>query len=197
MKQENYSGDVIVIEGPDGAGTTTMSRRLAEDLNADWTCEPTDKKTGVKVDEMISEEGYSPESVALAFASDRILHIEEDVMPMLKDGRTVVSDRYVYSSLIYQPEMGADQEWVREINTAAVEPELTIILDVTAELGMERVGDRGSEKSIFEELDFQSRVASRYRQMEEREEVVIVDATRSEDEVYREIRETVRTRMGL
>lgn len=197
VKEQNLSGDFIVIEGADGAGTTTMSRRLAEELESEWTCEPTDKVTGEKVDEIISSDDYSPEATALAFASDRMVHLEERVLPWLEEGKTVISDRYYHSSLVYQPVMGADRSWVEDLNSEAIVPDLTIILDISAEIGMERVTDRGHDGNIFEQMSFQEEVVERYREFAEKGDVVIIDASKSEEEVFKEVRAAARDKLGF
>lgn len=197
MRENKYAGDFIVIEGADGAGTTTISERLTEELQARWTCEPTDKVIGEKVDEIISSEDYSPEATALAFVSDRLIHLEERVIPWLKDGETVVSDRYYHSSFVYQSIMGAERSWVEEINRKAIKPDLTVILDVSAEVGMERVNDRGHDGNIFEELDFQEKVVRRYREFGDSEDVVVVDASKPEDEVFDNVMSSVKEKLGF
>lgn len=197
VREQSLSGDFIVIEGADGAGTTTMSKKLSEELDARWTCEPTDKTIGEKVDEIISSNDYSPEATALAFASDRMVHLEERVIPWLKEGDTVVSDRYYHSSFVYQPVMGADEEWVRDINREALVPDLTVILDISADIGMERIGERGHDGNVFEELDFQEKVVKKYRDFDEREDVVVVDASRSKEEVFQDVLEAVQQKLGF
>lgn len=197
VKEHNYPGSFIVVEGADGAGTTTISERLAEEIEAQWTFEPTDKKIGEKVDEIISSDNHSPAATALSFASDRMVHLEERVIPWLENGDKVVSDRYYHSSLVYQPVMGADREWVESINREALKPDLTIILDVSAEIGMSRVENRGHDGNIFEELDFQEEVVERYRRFADEESVVVIDASKSEDEVFSEVRAAVRQKLGF
>lgn len=196
MREQDFDGTFIVVEGADGAGTTTQSKELAEKLDAEWTFEPTDKRIGVKVDEMISGEDNSAEAIALGFAADRMTHLEERVIPWLKDGKTVVSDRYYHSSLVYQPVMGADREWVEKLNKEALKPDLTIILDVSAEVGMERVDHRGRDGNIFEELSFQQKVVKRYREMED-ESTVLVDASQSKEQVFQEIKSHVEERLDF
>lgn len=197
VKEHDYSGNFIVIEGADGAGTTTQSKRLSKELDCNWSCEPTREAIGEKVDEMISSDSYSPEAVALGFASDRMVHLEEKVIPWLKEGGTVVSDRYYHSSLVYQPIMGAEREWVEEINREAIVPDLTVILDVSAEIGMSRVDDRGHDGNIFEEMSFQEKVVKRYREFGEKENVVLIDASKPEDEVFRQVRAAVEDKLGF
>lgn len=196
MKEQEFEGTFIVIEGADGAGTTTQSKKLAEKLDAEWTFEPTDDRIGVKVDEMISGNDHSPETIALGFAADRMVHLEEEIVPRLKKGETVVSDRYYHSSLVYQPVMGASREWVEKMNKEALKPDLTVILDVSAEVGMERVNDRGQDGNIFEELSFQEKVVKRYRELED-ESTIIVDASKPKEEVFQEIKIHVEERLDF
>ena len=193
MKKEKFPGTFIVVEGADGAGTTTQSKKLAEELDAYWTYEPAGNKMGEKVDEMISSEDYSPEAIALGFAADRMVHLEEEVVPRLEEGETVVCDRYYHSSLVYQPVLGADFDWVKELNRNALTPDVTVVLDVSADTGMERVGERGRDGNIFEKLSFQEKVVVRYRELSDRldEGIEVVDASQSKEEVFSDISKLV------
>ncbi|MFB6245169.1 MAG: dTMP kinase [Candidatus Nanohaloarchaea archaeon] len=190
MEQRQFPGNLIVVEGPDGSGTTTQAERLAERLDAVYTAEPGARREeesliGEKVDEMISQEGYSPEAIALAFAADRMVHVEEKILPLLKEGETLVSDRYYHSSLVYQPALGANFRWVRKINRRAIEPDKTFILDVSAKTGMKRTYSRGEDGDIFESLSFQQEVVERYRRLPERleERIELVEGDRPREEV--------------
>lgn len=186
MKNKQYPGKFIVVEGADGAGTTTQSKKLAEELDAYWTCEPAGNKVGEKVDEMISSEQYSPQAIALAFAADRMVHLEEEVLPKLENGETVVCDRYYHSSLVYQPVLGAEFGWVKKLNREALKPDKTIILDVSADIGMGRVDNRGPDGNIFEEMEFQEEVVVRYRKLGSKldEDISVIDATSDKEEVF-------------
>lgn len=196
MKQEDYPGTFIVVEGADGAGTTTQAKKLAEELDAYYTYEPASNRIGEKVDELISSDGYGADTVALSFAADRMVHLEEEIIPRLKEGETVVCDRYYHSSLVYQPTMGEELEWVMELNRSALTPDLTFILDVSAETGMERVESRGMDGNVFEDLDFQQEVVARYREMDDLEEkIVFVDASQSKQMVFERIKESLNDHM--
>lgn len=204
MREEDYSGKLIVFEGPDGSGTTTQAKKLSEEIDAYYTAEHTDRihgrkfLIGEKVEEMISSENYSAEAIALGFAADRMVHLEEEVIPRLEKGDTVIMDRYYHSSLTYQPTLGADFEWVMELNKAAVKPDLTIILDVEADIGMERLGERGPDNNIFEELDFQQEVVARYRKLPDRmdEDIVLIDGSESISRVRRKVKDTIIEHLG-
>lgn len=202
MQPHNNPGHLIAIEGADGSGTSTMSKKLAKEIDAHLTDEPTGNKVGRKVDEIISEEGYSPDTIALGFAFDRKLHLEEDVVPHMKEGGTVVTDRYYHSSLVYQPLLGETRgeverlkERVQMLNQETIKPDLTIILDITPKEGERRTKSRegGKDENIFENLSFQQKVIKSYRGLPERldENIEVVDANKSKEEVFERIMEAV------
>lgn len=189
MRSVDYPGRFIVIEGADGAGTTTQSKKLADECDAFWTYEPSGNKIGEFVNTMISQDTFSPEAIALGFAADRMTHIEEEIRPRLEAGETVVCDRYYHSSFVYQPVLGADRDWVQELNRHAITPDQTVILDIAAQEGMKRVSDRGHDGNIFEELSFQENVVVRYQDLvnELDEPIATVDASKSIDTVFDDI----------
>lgn len=214
MREQEYSGTLIVIEGADGAGTTTQSRKLADELDAFYTAEPADNKVGEKVDEMISTGDYTAEAIALTFASDRMLHLEEEVIPRLENGETVVMDRYYHSSLVYQPALGADFSWVADLNREAVKPDFTIILDVSSKEALSRIEKRENDiseeaiansdsdqsrlghfetwesaENIFENLSFQEEVVQRYRRLPKRldGEISVIDSSQGIEKVFENV----------
>lgn len=190
--EEDYPGTFIVVEGADGAGTTTQAKKLAEDLDAHYTYEPASNKIGRKVEELISDGSYGADTVALSFAADRMVHLEEEVIPRLEKGETVVCDRYYHSSLVYQSVMGEELEWIKSLNRSALKPDITFILDVSAEVGMERVESRGRDGNVFEEMDFQEKVVARYRELEDMNETIeYLDASKSKSEVFEGIKSTL------
>lgn len=226
MREEKFPGTFIVVEGADGAGTTTQAKKLAEELEAYYTAEPAGNKIGRKVEEMISDGGYSAEAIALAFAADRMAHLEEEVLPRLREGEIVVSDRYYHSSLVYQPTLGADYSWVLELNENAVVPDLTVLLDVPTEVALSRIDERergisrddikssgdGSSQAhltffeenrddgnIFENMSFQEEVATRYRELSDNlgEEIVVVDSSKSIEDVFSDLKSKVSEKLGL
>lgn len=215
MKEQEFPGTFIVIEGADGAGTTTQSKKLAEKLDAYWTSEPTNQRIGAKVEDMISSDDHSAESISLAFAADRLAHLEEEIIPRLKNGEIVVCDRYYHSSLVYQPALGAEYEWVRDINREALKPDFVFLLDLSSEKALSRVekreGDKFSQEikeksregqsnlerfvvssrdeNIFENLSFQQEVVSRYRNLPERldENIQVIDGSQKIEQVFKDI----------
>ncbi len=137
-----------MLEGLDGAGTTTQgallaARLLERGIPVELTKEPTDGVLG-KIARAFTDgvTHLEPETVALTFAADRIEHTVE-IRALLEAGTWVVSDRYVASSLAYQTSQGLPFEWVRTLNSRAMEPDATIFVDTSVEACVARLAARG------------------------------------------------------
>ena len=107
-------------------------------------------------------EPVDPTTIALLFAADRLQHLESLILPSLHSGMHVICDRYVLSSYAYQT-VDVDIDFVREINSRAPPPDLTLLLEVKPETAMARIDSSRSERDRFETLDFQRKVADNYR----------------------------------
>jgi len=168
------AGRFIVLEGLDGAGTTTQSRLLGERLRrlgrrAHVTAEPSGGPVGALLRQVLQQringgagEGFDPEALALLFAADRLDHLSAEVLPRLAAGEDVVSDRYTLSSLAYQSLTTGDGCWVETINARARAPDLTIFLRVRAGLALGRRRGAGTTPELYEVDAFQRRVARSY-----------------------------------
>lgn len=167
----------VVLEGIDGAGTSTQARRLVERLQRDGkparlTHEPSDGPLGVWLRRALSGEHPPPEggwaALTLLFAADRLDHLSREIEPALQSGVVVVSDRYDLSSLAYQSATSEDEgqslPWIRNVNARARRPDLTIVLDVSAEVAERRRAQRGGPAELFEKTQLQQRLAHIYRQ---------------------------------
>ncbi|MFT7582038.1 MAG: dTMP kinase [Myxococcota bacterium] len=179
-KGKKPRGRFIVLEGIDGAGTTTQSRQLVEWLTgrgelAIGTHQPTDGPIGNLIRQILrgrmvatpfdrSTEPVDPAAVALLFAADRLDHIQNVIEPALRSGRHVICDRYVVSSFAYQS-LDTDLRFVRQINEKAFSPDLTLFLDVRAEVAMNRIEASRTNKESFEQLGTQKKVAANYRKL--------------------------------
>lgn len=141
-------GRFVVLEGLDGAGTTTQgallaARLLEHGIPVELTKEPTDGQIGVIARAFTDGRLHlEPETVALTFAADRIEHTVE-IRALLDAGTWVVSDRYVASSLAYQTSQGLPFEWVRTLNSRAMEPDATVFVDTSVATCVERLAARG------------------------------------------------------
>jgi dTMP kinase len=180
-------GIFICIEGLDGSGKTTHAHRLVRNLrqrgfDAVYTTEPSRGKLGTFIRRTILEgKNRIPRVVeALLFAVDRVEHFEKDVKPALKEGKIVVSDRCVYSSLAYQGAAGLDLKWIEEINRFALPPDLALYIDVPPEVVVKRIRRK---KSVMERLETQEKVQEVYMKYTGNGKLVPLDGNRKKSEV--------------
>ncbi|MEM3737467.1 MAG: dTMP kinase [Candidatus Bathyarchaeia archaeon] len=187
-------GMLIAIEGIDGSGKTTQAYLLVEGLRrlgykAEYTTEPTHGRIGEIIRLHVSRaKGRAPVHEALLFAADRYEHVRMTIQPKLRQGIVVVSDRYLYSSLAYQGAAGRDLKWLREINFFAPKPHLTVYLDLPPSESLKR---KTGERSVFEDLEYQSKVRKIYLDLAKTDGFKIVKADRSIEEIHGEILEIV------
>ena len=190
---------LLVLEGLDGAGTTTQARRLVEHLRAGGgrahlTREPSDGPIGRLIREMlvgghpIAGGQIAQSTFSLLFAADRMDHLQREVEAQLAAGATVVSDRWYHSSLAYQG-TGADRDWIGTLNGRARRPDLTIFLQVRPEVAAQRRAAARRTQELFEDLRMQQDVDAGYRATiaelkANGERIETIDGEQSEDQVF-------------
>jgi len=211
-------GNFIVLEGVDGAGTTTHTRILQEALSARGlpvraTREPSDGPVGVLIRQILTGRcvvpgihGSRPPSwttMALLFAADRVDHIEAEIVPNMMDGVTIISDRYDYSSVAYQSISAGDEdgvvEWVKTLNAHARRPDLTIVLDIPPDVAERRRIERRRGRELYDDEEMQKKLASFYDTIEDHfpgDTIVHVDANRPIDDVAVDVMNAVRRLRG-
>jgi len=190
---------LIVIEGLDGAGTTTQVKRLVEHVRAKGgkahaTREPSDGPVGRLIREMltgshvIAGQKIAQSTFGLLFAADRLDHLQREVEPKLAAGELVVSDRWYHSSLAYQG-TGADRDWIAMLNARARKPDLTIFLEVRPEVAAHRRAAAGRVQELFEDVRMQEEVAAGYKATiaeltAQGEKIEVIDGEASPDHVF-------------
>jgi dTMP kinase len=184
-------GVFICIEGLDASGKTTHAHQLVRNLqrkefDAVYTTEPSRGEIGRFIRTYILQRSKRVPSVVetLLFAVDRVDHVEKEIKPALENGKIVISDRYVYSSLAYQGAAGLDLKWIEEINRLALPPDLAIYIDVPPEVVVKRIRRK---KSVMERLETQRRVREVYMKFVKNGKLVPVDGNRIKDEVAKDI----------
>ena len=186
-------GLFLVVEGIDGAGTTTQAKRLydalqSQEIDCHLTREPSDGPIGRLLREILAGD-HKPNdatSLGLLFAADRADHLQREVLPALESGKLVISDRYYHSSLAYQ---GSDEDrsWIATLNQRAMAPDCTFFLQVDPEVAAKRRSDDDRSEEIFDHLDTQRRVAQGYlavvRERGESECIETIDGQLPMDEI--------------
>ena len=179
-------GAFIVVEGLDGSGKTTQARFLAARFGrshkALYTAEPSNGRIGTFIREscLYGQKRLVTPVEALLFAADRIEHVENEIKPALQEGRLVISDRYVYSSLAYQGSAGLNMDWIKTLNKHALAPDFAVFIDVSPETVLRRLNRR---MSVMENLETQSRVREIYLELVGKGELVRVDGEKPKAEV--------------
>lgn len=176
-------GRFIVLEGIDGAGTTTQSQRLVAALRARGipthaTREPSDGPIGTFLRQVLTGRVNMPETaatprwaeLALLFSADRLDHLSAEVAPRLAAGEWVVCDRYDHSTIAYQSAHARDASaiaWLRELNRFARRPDLTVLLDVSADAARARRAARAGVRELFDDDDLQARLSAFYAHIDD------------------------------
>lgn len=188
----------IVLEGPDGGGTTLHSALLAKRLEAQGlkvlcTFEPTDGPIGTAIrNDLDTGATFSPLELQKRFCSDRAWHLKEVISPALRAGSTVISDRYTPSTLAYGEALGIRREELEKLNKDFIQPSLVFLLMPPFDVCIRRLKSR-AKLDALEEATFQRRVYDLYARMAEADPSMIVIDTSgpkhaSAEEIYRNVK---------
>ena len=202
----------ITFEGGEGSGKSTVLKEVANRLEAEGyqtvlTREPGGTPIAEQIRNVILDKGNTamdPRTEALLYAASRRQHLVEKVWPALKEGKLVLCDRYLDSSLAYQGgarNLGIDA--VLNINMFATEgtyPDLTLLFDIEPELGMKRIAANASRevnRLDLEKMEFHRGVRATFHQLAERykDRFVIIDASKTLEEVIEAAYQTIKRRL--
>ena len=190
----------ITFEGPEGSGKTTIISMLSEALEDTNEVMVTREPGGIPISEKVrdillaNENDMDSRTEALLFAAARRQHLVEKVVPALNDGKIVLCDRFIDSSLAYQGHarnLGMDE--IMQVNKFAIEnhmPDLTIYLKLPPEIGLKRTQDneRDSNRLDKETLEFHKNVVLGYNELSENypDRIKVVDADQSIEDVFKD-----------
>lgn len=196
-------GLFITVEGPDGAGKSTLIQRLEKKLLKELTVplvrtrEPGGSEIAEKIREVILDPkntAMDDRTEALLYAASRRQHIMEKIKPSLAEGKVVLCDRFVDSSIAYQGAgRGIGVEEVATLNRFATEdltPDITLYLDVDAQVGLNRIASKNSNREKdrleLEAISFHNRVRNAYKVLLKKhpERIQLIDASQNADDVF-------------
>ena len=193
MSRPNAPGWLVVVEGIDGAGKSTVLRRLSahgaeRGLECVSSGEPTRGEWGMKLRRSMAEGRLSLEEELSLFLKDRAEHVEQLIRPSLVAGNVVLLDRYYLSTAAYQGARGADPEAILlENERFAPLPDLVLLLDFDPAGGLARIRARGDAPNTFEEAE-QLRAVRKIFLGLQRPFIRKVDAARAPDAVWDDCR---------
>ena len=196
------NGYFISFEGVDGSGKSTQISKLKEYLEASGyevvlSREPGGTDIGEQIRSVIldpNNQGMTAVTEALLYAASRAQHVHDVIAPAVEAGKVVICDRFVDSSIAYQQYGRKLGECVRIINGYAIDgcmPDLTFLLKVKPDVGGTRIGSREKDRIELENKSFHEAVYQGYESLQEEfsERIVGIDAARSVDEIFAEIKE--------
>lgn len=195
-------GLFITFEGPDGSGKTTVSKIVVEKLIQEgypivYSREPGGSKIAESIRDIILDKkntGMDARCEALLYAASRRQHLKDIILPALNEGKHVICDRFIDSSLAYQGVgrgIGIDE--VYALNQFAIEshmPDKTIFLNISPKTGLERIHDRANlDRLDLEKATFHDAVYQGYQTVIEKykERMVVIDANQCVEDVVNDV----------
>lgn len=202
----------ITIEGPEGSGKTTAVDTAVKKLEEmGYQIVRTREPGGTPISEQIRNVILDKNNVAmdqrteaLLYAASRRQHLVEKVWPALKEGKIVICDRYLDSSLAYQGgARGLGVDNILQVNSFATEgtfPDLTLLFDIDPKLGLARIAanaDREVNRLDLEKIEFHNKVRNTFLELANRypERFVVIDASQSREEVAKKTLEVMLSRI--
>ena len=202
----------ITLEGPEGSGKTTAVESAVKKLQEmGYEIVRTREPGGTPISEQIrnvildkNNTAMDARTEALLYAASRRQHLVEKVWPALKEGKIVICDRYLDSSLAYQGgarDLGIDN--ILNVNLFATEntwPDLTLLFDIKPEIGLARINanaNREVNRLDLEKIEFHNKVRESFLQLAKRfpERFVIIDASQSREQVAKDTMEAILSRL--
>ena len=214
--ERNFPGKLIAVEGLDGSGKSTqiyLVKRWLEIQGSrvyftEWNSSVLVKKATSKGKK---RQLLTPTTFSLIHATDFADRYERQILPLLRAGFIVLADRYVYTALARDTVRGLDPEWVSEVYSFAVKPDITFYFDVPLEVSLNRILegrpalkyheaglDMGWTTDPYESFRiFQGRIAKEYDAMKEKAGFTVIDATQEIQHQQASVRAIISQRIEL
>jgi dTMP kinase len=199
MQKNPYLEKFIVFEGLDGSGQSTQAFLLRDFLLENGndvllTKEPTKNSSvaGKIRDVLDKKTEIDAKTLQKIFTQDRKEHLDNLIIPALKDGKTVICDRYFFSTFAFGASQGLDLEWLIKINNDFLLPDFTFLLKVSPEICVQRIEKRGEGVKFFEKKEKLERVWKTYEMLPDRfESVYMINGEKNIEEVFSQVKDIV------
>jgi len=200
-------GLFISFEGNDGSGKSSCLESILKKLqelkyDVIYTREPGGSYIAEKIREVILDKdnlGMDPVTEAYLYAASRREHIQKKIIPSINEGKIVLCDRFIDSSLAYQGyARGKGFEYIYNLNQYATEgllPDLTILVCVKPEIGMSRISksERDKDRLELEKMDFHNKVYEGYLELAKQfpDRIKVIDGEKTQEEVLKEAEDII------
>ncbi|NJL63373.1 MAG: dTMP kinase [Methylacidiphilales bacterium] len=201
-------GKLIIFEGVEGCGKTTQIQLTSEwlqtlDIQVLITREPGGSELGIDLRRLLLEAGknqIASRTELLLYAADRAQHVEQELKPNLQQGKFVLCDRFIYSTIAYQGYgRGLEMDLIEQLNniaTAGLVSDLVLWFDLDVEIGLKRKRSSGeiADRIEQEKIDFHQRVQQGYSELAKTypEKIVTINASLSREEVQQQIQDKLK-----
>lgn len=190
----------VAIEGLDGSGQSTQRKLLKnwfekQGQECIMTKEPTSRLVGGLIRAQLTGAwSSSPRALQLLFSADREIHLNEEVVPALEKGVHVITDRYFFSSIAYGM-LDLEKDWLQEVNSKFLMPDVTVYLDVSPSECLRRItGDR-MQLELFEKEELLTEVRENYLELSKEYEFSVVNGEKPVEEVHEEIIKLIKNKI--
>lgn len=191
------TGKFIVLEGLDGSGLSTQTVMLKEYLlkkgkKVVLTKEQTDNFIGGLIKSALKGHiKISPLTLQLMFVADRSQHLDSEIEPAIKEGKIIISDRYLFSTLAFGS-LDVNLDFLKMINSKFIEPDLTFIIDCPSKICMQRISKERFHAELYEEKNRLEKVRKIYLSLKDYfPNVYVINGNRTKKEVFEDIRKIV------
>lgn len=202
MKPHDYNGKLFVFCGLDGSGKTTQINLLKLYLEEKGysvyiTKQPTEAVRNTVIFRTFTDcknnDDYDYLSLSLLCASDRVQHSNREIIPLLKEGKIVICDRYYYSCLANLLARGYNnQKWIYEIAQSIPRPDAAIFMDIDVETAIQRVRSRPNEKDRIINISFQQKLRNHFINIANENDGTIIDSNDSVENCFQNIKSIVK-----
>lgn len=204
MFEHSYKGKFIVVEGIDGAGSSTQARNIhtffqTHRIKSHFTSEPTNYLIGGLIRSWLTGDwSSSAMCLQLLFTADRAHHLQKEIIPFLKKGFNVVCDRYSFSTVAYGSLDIPDVKWLQDINKHFIQPDIVFYLRVPAEEAMERMQGSRNSFELFEKEKQLKKVAEQYETfVKELDYFIPIEGTKTKAEVTEGVLNVLKRRFKI